>query len=80
MLSLSGDGEVPFYAPSRVIKGKNIYNEAMKQKESKPTSVKAEIKDSSNLTGFFALLYRIDHKNKEKGNDNEDSKCRNHSG
>ncbi len=50
----------------------------MKTKEPKFPQVKSEVKDFSNLAGFFALLYQIDRRNKQISSTRyEDQKSRN---
>jgi hypothetical protein len=50
----------------------------MKTKEPKFPQAKSEVKDFSNLAGFFALLYQIDRRNKQISSTRyEDQKSRN---
>ncbi len=50
----------------------------MKTKEPQFPHVKSEVKEFSNLAGFFALLYQIDRRNKQiSSNRYEDQKSRN---
>ena len=58
-------GNIPLCSPQSDINIKFQYYEDMNSKEFQHSPIQSEVKDFSNLTGLFSLLYLIDTRNQQ---------------